>query len=441
MQHPNPQPNDETERRFPRRFLLAVPGAAGAVGAAAAVAPRAEAAPGTAAWLLGGNGNVTTNGSNWLGTKNPAPLIIKTTATSGGTPAERMRVQPNGRVGIGTNAPIAPLDVKGSAAGGGVVRVINTNAGTTGAFRGISNAGSGFGGWFTGRGGGVWAEGVGTSTQGVFASGTFGVRAVGTNVGVNATGGSIGLNAVSNDTNSTGIRGDGDQYGVLGVGFYALYGQGEIGCYGDGHQYGLYAQTSETGVFSSGNPAGYFEGNVTVTGTVSRSASTTQLDHPLDPDNKWLMHAGVESPDRKTVYDGIVALDDRGEATVALPAYAEKLNEDFRYQLTCVGGHAPVYVAREVRRGRFRIAGGRAGLKVSWQVTGTRRDDYSRAHPLKVETDKSADERGTRMFVPSGSRAKPMPAGRVHRDGRLVDPRDAASRVDPILASGSTPLL
>jgi hypothetical protein len=107
------------------------------------------------------------------------------------------------------------------------------------------------------------------------------------------------------------------------------------------------------------------------------------------------------------------------------PAYVSRLNGDFRYQLTCIGGHAPVYVAREVRNSRFRIAGGRKGLKVSWQVTGIRRDDYARAHPVEVETAKTGADRGTRTFVPEGSGAKRAPAGLVRRNGQMVDPRRA----------------
>jgi len=37
---------------------------------------------------------------------------------------------------------------------------------------------------------------------------------------------------------------------------------------------------------------------------------------------------------------------------------------------------------------------GKPSLKVSWQVTGTRQDAYAKAHPVIVEQDKSADERG-----------------------------------------------
>src|SRR5262249_18462889 len=83
-----------------------------------------------------------------------------------------------------------------------------------------------------------------------------------------------------------------------------------------------------------------------------------------------------------------------GSATVAMPEWFEALNRDFRYQLTCIGGFAPVYVADEVHHNRFKIAGGRAGLKVSWQVTGIRHDAYADAHRIPVEKHKSFAERG-----------------------------------------------
>jgi hypothetical protein len=82
-------------------------------------------------------------------------------------------------------------------------------------------------------------------------------------------------------------------------------------------------------------------------------------------------------------------LDDRGEAVVILPAWVQALCADFRYQLTCVGCPAPVYVADEVADNHFRIVGGPAGTKVSWQLTGIREDAWARAHPLVVEQDKA----------------------------------------------------
>ena len=77
-----------------------------------------------------------------------------------------------------------------------------------------------------------------------------------------------------------------------------------------------------------------------------------------------------------------------------LPDWFEALNGDFRYQLTCVGGFAPVYIAQKIQNHSFRIAGGSAGLEVSWQVTGVRHDAFAQANPLVVEQDKSARQRG-----------------------------------------------
>ena len=67
---------------------------------------------------------------------------------------------------------------------------------------------------------------------------------------------------------------------------------------------------------------------------------------------------------------------------------------DFRYQLTCIGGFAPVYIATEIANHRFRIAGGSPGMKVSWQVTGIRHDAWAEAHRVQVEEQKPEAHRG-----------------------------------------------
>ena len=95
------------------------------------------------------------------------------------------------------------------------------------------------------------------------------------------------------------------------------------------------------------------------------------------------------------VYNGNAQLDQNGEATIELPPWFETLNRDFRYQLTCIGGFAPVYIAGEIAGNRFRIAGGKAGLKVSWQVTGIRKDPYAENHRIQVELDKPPAEQGS----------------------------------------------
>jgi hypothetical protein len=126
-------------------------------------------------------------------------------------------------------------------------------------------------------------------------------------------------------------------------------------------------------------------GNLAVNGTLTKSAGSFKIDDPLDPENKTLSHSFVESPDMKNIYDGVAVLDKKGRAEVILPDWFGALNRDFRYQLSCIGQSAPVYVSQEVRNNRFKIAGGKPGLRVSWQITGTRHDPYANENRIPVE--------------------------------------------------------
>jgi trimeric autotransporter adhesin len=133
-------------------------------------------------------------------------------------------------------------------------------------------------------------------------------------------------------------------------------------------------------------------GAVSITGTMSATGTKNfRIDHPLDPANKYLYHASIESSEVLNLYSGNAVFDDSGEAVVQLPDWFEVINKDFRYQLTNVGGFAPVYIAEEVSGGHFKIAGGKPGAKVSWQVSGVRNDAWVKAHPWAVEEDKGAD--------------------------------------------------
>ena len=138
-------------------------------------------------------------------------------------------------------------------------------------------------------------------------------------------------------------------------------------------------------------------GDVSISGNLSKGSGSFKIDHPLDPQNKYLSHSFVESPDMMNIYNGNVILDDQGEAWVEMPDWFEALNRDFRYQLTCIGGFAQVYIANEIENRRFKIAGGAPGLKVSWQVTGIRQDPFAEKNRIQVEEEKSPEERGTYM--------------------------------------------
>jgi hypothetical protein len=169
-------------------------------------------------------------------------------------------------------------------------------------------------------------------------------------------------------------------------------------CYGilaDGTSIGGVFNSNGYGVVASAPTAGHFIGNVDISGTLTKGAGAFKIDHPLDPANKYLTHSFVESPDMMNIYNGTVVLDSNGEAWINLPDWFEALNRDFRYQLTAIGVPGPnLYVAEEVSGNRFKIAGGRAGAKVSWQVTGIRHDAYADAHRLPVEEDKAEEDRG-----------------------------------------------
>ena len=128
---------------------------------------------------------------------------------------------------------------------------------------------------------------------------------------------------------------------------------------------------------------------------LSQASASVTIDHPLAPETKVLSHSFVESPDMMNVYNGNAVTNEQGEAVVVLPAYFEALNKDFRYQLTVIGpDFAQAIVAREIRAHRFLIRTDKPGIKVSWQVTGIRRDAYANAHRIRVEEDKPATEQG-----------------------------------------------
>src|SRR5579864_339207 len=149
-----------------------------------------------------------------------------------------------------------------------------------------------------------------------------------------------------------------------------------------------------------------FQGSLHVNGSLSKSAGSFRIDHPLDPAHKYLAHSFVESPDMMSIYNGIVFLDSKGQATIKLPAYFEALNRDFRYQLTPIGGYGEVYVSREIKNNSFSIAGGKAGMKVSWQVTGIRHDPYAEKHRIVVEEEKkmlNLDDSASRPKTLSGA--------------------------------------
>ena len=187
----------------------------------------------------------------------------------------------------------------------------------------------------------------------------------------------------STATNSVGVYGSSS--GASGYGLYGIAtGANSFGVYGKGPRY-----------------AGYFEGDVHITGIISKGGGSFKIDDPLDPPNKYLYHSFIESPDMMNVYNGNVITDGQGMATVILPAYFEALNREFRYQLTAIGQFAQVIVSKEVEGNQFDIRSDKPNVKVSWQVTGIRHDKFADDKRIPVEEDKPVGERGVCLYEPA----------------------------------------
>jgi hypothetical protein len=250
--------------------------------------------------------------------------------------------------------------------------------------------------------------------------------------------------SVPNDGFGYGVRGLGGYAGVRGEvsptggdDYYGVYGS-VIG--GSGSNYGVrgyaYGGSTSYGVYGYGyaaggtSYAGYFAGNAHVTGTLSAGTKSFMIDHPLDPENKYLMHSSVESDEMMNIYNGNVVLDARGEATVEMPDWFEVLNQDFRYQLTPMGAPGPnLYIAEEISGGRFTIAGGEPGAKVSWQVTGVRHDPVALAHRMSVEVDKPANEAGKYLNPEAYGKPATMAVGYHEEQDTVSRSGEALARI------------
>jgi hypothetical protein len=138
------------------------------------------------------------------------------------------------------------------------------------------------------------------------------------------------------------------------------------------------------------------DGDVRVLATLRAAAKNFLVDHPLDPENYYLIHHCPESAEPHVYYSGTVVLDAAGEAWVQLPHYFEAIARDPRYTLTPVGAPMPnLHVAVEIQENRFKIAGGVPGKRVSWRVEAIRNDPYMRYRGYQDEVPKPEEERGT----------------------------------------------
>ena len=313
-----------------------------------------------------------------------------------------------GVVGIG----VSPTDADGMYAAG---------SGTGFGLYAVTDSGTGvFGNSQFGGANGVGVEGrsnLGTGVLGVSDMGSFGVYGSALGVGVYGSG-DTGVHGESPESGN-GIEGitHGTGYGVFaqnlgsfrklpshsaccGVSSFSSYGDGVWGVSVLGsavHGWKMGVNRDEAAVRGENYGAGWaglFQGAVSVVGPVYKSGGGFRVDHPLDPQNKYLSHSFVESPEMLNVYNGTVTTDEEGNARVALPDYFEALNGDFRYQLTAVGQFAQLMVSEEISQNSFGIRSDVPHVKVCWQVSGVRRDAWAQANRIPVEEDKPDNDKG-----------------------------------------------
>ena len=322
-----------------------------------------------------------------------------------------------GNVGVGINAPTYPFHAQsngnraayfnaaaasgsgfgafGQVASSSAVGVVGWNTATNGLSTGVqgladSPTGRALVGYATATTGdayGVW--GYTTSNAGTGVSG-YAVATSGITTGL------LGRVDSSSDE-ATGIYGvaagmTGNTTGVWGItqsstsGAAAIWGQA-LGSQGE--TFGVFGSTESATGYGM-----YSQGNFAASGT-----KAFQIDHPLDPANKYLMHYAAEGPQPYNMYRGNAVLDDGGRAVVLLPDYFEAINTDVTYQLTAIGAPAPLlHVSRKVENGKFEISGGEAGMEVSWTVTAVRNDAWVRMVGAPTERMKPESQRGKYLF-------------------------------------------
>ena len=240
--------------------------------------------------------------------------------------------------------------------------------------------------------------GVGVRASG--GPGGFGVRADGGGGGIDLIGGN-GLQAFGGNSNSNlggrGVNAFGGSSANSSGGEGVIAEAGNGGGAGNSGGIGIEARGGLGLNGATNGLSGRFIGGVEIMGDLNVTGTKNfKIDHPLDPENKYLVHAAIESAEVLNIYSGNARLDANGEAVVHLPEWFQAINRDFRYSLTPIGAAASgLYIAQEISNSHFKIAGGVAGVKVSWQVTGVRSDRGLLIRPFRAEQDKPERERGT----------------------------------------------
>jgi hypothetical protein len=219
-------------------------------------------------------------------------------------------------------------------------------------------------------------------------SSVLGLRAAGTLMG--SSGGSVTgvIGTAQNSSTGSGSAIAGTFNAMVDLGAGMAQGVYTHATANDGTAYGLYSQASSDhgpvyAIYAlklgGGNYAGYFDGNVHVNGTLTKSSGSFLIDHPLDPLNKTLRHNFVESPENLCLYRGKVRLGADGSATVSMPSYFVALTKEAEATAVLTSVGRPFATGYQWSSGFDRITVyGDAGREVSYIVLADRDDPVMR---------------------------------------------------------------
>jgi hypothetical protein len=237
------------------------------------------------------------------------------------------------------------------------------------------------------------------AVEGVHSGGSFGyLGSSGSGVWGQYTNGNFGILG-SNDYGVFGQSGTSAAvHGVHNGGNYGYIGNVNHGVYGanaNGNNGILGASDAAVKGNASSGDAGYFSGNVHVSGSVNKAACSFLIDHPLDPENKWLRHTCMESPEPLVVYRGRARLDGGGQSVVEMPKYFVALTKEDQASIHLTPVGRPFMTGAEWNPGfRSLTVYGEAGREVFWEVLAERDDPVIHQLAQPVEEDKVPEERG-----------------------------------------------
>lgn len=167
------------------------------------------------------------------------------------------------------------------------------------------------------------------------------------------------------------------------------------------------SSSTNYGLVGTATHAGYFKGDVHVTGSLSKGAGSFLIDHPDDPENKTLRHNFVESDENLCMYRGSVKLNENGEGKVAMPDYFKSLvkEDEATVNLTPIGRPFMTGYEWDIENNSFIIYGD-ANREVSYIVLADRDD------PVMKELYRPVvEEKGKDSFVPKGKLLYPEAYG------------------------------